>query len=144
MNKEQPEKLDEWILACCYLKTVRREIPAGWMEPRGKKECEWYYIEYPELSGLQKYMKEFGDYLFPSEVLLNFFGLERSVKFDHGSYINESFMDTVEYRNALERYVAALVRLEERGLVNVHPNTGMTLTEKGKEAALQEWTEGER
>jgi hypothetical protein len=132
MTQRNLTDLERWILDMCYRKTVTRGLPEDWLEPRGRRDFEWSLVEFPELRKTRLTLAEFNDFLFPSEILLNYFHLERAARYDHGSLVNESFVDSREYRRALDILGDALTGLA--GLVKVHPNTGITLFESGKAA----------
>jgi hypothetical protein len=135
MTQRNLTDLERWILDMCYRKTVTRGLPEDWAEPRGKRDFEWFFVEFPELGKTRLAMAEYDGFLFPSEILLNYFSLERAVRYDHGSLINESFVDSLEYRRALEMLWQARDGLVVKGLAVVHANTGMSLSDAGRAAA---------
>ena len=139
-------KNEKWILIHCYLKTIKRDLPNGWLLPRG-------YTSYSD-------NEHFWNYLFKSEILLNLFRLKPSYKYPMEEY--ELYAPEAEYFRGYgykdkqkhydwdeeKRHNSALVRfncsknaLLRKGLIkvqdNVLPNTlRINLTEEGIKKAL--------
>lgn len=77
--RERIGKNERWILVHCYLKTVKRELPPEWQLPPGYCADDVPTTEPCPLAEAGKWqlkVSDFWDWLFKSEVLLNYFGLE--------------------------------------------------------------------
>ncbi len=85
MNTMARRELEDWIVAECYRVASGAAAPAGWIEPRGMRDGDWYCFEH---SGAHERS------IFLSEILLNYFRLEPSGPYIPGSRSNECFADS--------------------------------------------------
>jgi len=114
MNTMARRELEDWIVAECYRVASGAAAPAGWIEPRGMRDGDWYCFEH---SGAHERS------IFFSEILLNYFRLEPSGPYIPGSRSNECFADSAAFRAAAAECRQALARLVAEGVL-VHASAG--------------------
>ena len=143
MRKTRIGKLERWILFHAYMKTVKKELPGNWKISRaGQFERESFKrgLRHKENYDWSLFWK----YLFKSEILLNYFDLELSLKEPmHFNYQQEKFRVTNKYRSALASFTRITKQMKEKGLIETWYSNkgyynywvGIVLTGKGKEIA---------
>lgn len=120
-------KLERWILTHAYLKTAKHELPYGWKYPRGYKT--------------EKENDRYFNFLFKSEVLLNYFkDLRLSSKEAWAFGVREKFRTTKEYKGALASYSRTVGSMGKKDYIEVWIGvdgdwTGIVLTDIGKRIA---------
>jgi hypothetical protein len=156
-RKHEGEMTENWLLGCCYQKTVRHHLPNTWKIPRW---FTWHYK--PVTLGCTRGLSDtFWRHLYKSEILLNYFSLETSSRqasrighppgseyFRHAddsaarevSRENRKVSDD-GYASAFGSLSKAIKSLATKGLIDLqkaHPNaTRITLTETGRSLAAE-------
>jgi len=108
MTAEAYRELEDWIVAECYRMASGAAAPYDWIEPRGRRDAECRFNDYPP---------EADRVLALSEILLNYFRLEPSRAYHAGSPSNECFPDTPRFREAVEASARAIGRLTAEGVL---------------------------
>ena len=103
--KERTGRLERFILQFAYLKSIG-ELPAWWKYPR----------EYNR----QRDRDYLNEYLWKSEILLNYYRkLRLSKKRPAWGHISDKFRTTRGYRTALSSYSRTVSRLKDKGFINI-------------------------
>lgn len=117
MTTEAHRELEDWIVAECYRIASGAAAPHDWIEPRGRRDGECRFHDYP---------READRVLALSEILLNYFRLEPSRAYHPGSPSNECFPDSPRFREAVAACARAIGRLSAEGVL-IHDSGGYRL-----------------